>query len=145
VICVVISKMLTYFTGSDPSIVHEQRDVHPWKTASEACASRPGGCRCGKQANPFAVSPQSHRPGRAKPGPHTAWLPILKILQILLILSKTPINSTSSIQHSFAADPASAGTIPHRLGPWRDKTRLSITPAGRHPRLKNRKNQEFVD
>jgi len=40
------------------------------------------------QANLFDGSPQRHSPGRAKPGPHPVWLPILIILLILQILSK---------------------------------------------------------
>jgi hypothetical protein len=43
----------------------------------------------------------------------------------------SPIQSpASNIQHSIAADPASARTIPRRPGLWRDKTGLSIAPAG---------------
>jgi len=33
---------------------------------------------------------------------------------------------SSNIKNSIAADPAPAGTIPRRLGLWRDKTGLSI-------------------
>jgi hypothetical protein len=69
---------------------------------------------------------------------------------------------SSPIQHSIAADPASAGTIPRCPGLWRDKTGLSIAaqplsprPAIAHratadsalhfPLLKNRENEQIND